>query len=479
MFKNPLRKYQQGGAAPTADQQKLLAAFIEWLPKRVKEFQGMQPEQIAQALDGMTKTPEGQKQVQQLMQQFQQELQQGGQPAFRNGGKIHDFICKHAKGGSVDCGCGGIKVQKGQDGLQKVGRGLRTVMRTTPIGKYLLAPEKNEGYRDAEWGSHRLPNLEGITNRRGGIGQDIDGNPVYYLGEVVNGTSANSYYFPNRNIIEQRIAGEPDQIIRTYQPGSDEFEAVYNRFQPLIPSNQPGGKIVKTLAKAVKAESKPTSVIKTKAFKIIPENVQSPYKWLPSRNYIEDAIMRGTDVDDLLFALKRDPKLGTNPAQMFGKYSNASKIKLNPTKEEVEALVQKVYNDFGIYKSGGKVEKAQEGNSGTISQGKPRSKIGLAIDNNPTARHFVEGARKFTKSPVFRWPLAGLAAYTGYNVASTPFIQGVGEVAPKLSKVLFPTLTQFKPSFWAKTAKSIVDPSIDLLEENISGKDLLWPLDVE
>ena len=104
MFKNPL-KYQQGGAAPSQQEQQVLAAFIQWLPKRVKEFQGMQPEQIAQALDGMSKTPEGKKQLQQLMAQFQQEMQ-GGSQAFRQGGKIHDFICKHAKGGNLKgCGC--------------------------------------------------------------------------------------------------------------------------------------------------------------------------------------------------------------------------------------------------------------------------------------------------------------------------------------------------------------------------------------
>lgn len=65
----------------------------------------MQPEQIAQALDGMSKTSEGKKQLQQLMMQFQQEMQ-GGSQAFRQGGKIHDFICKHAKGGAIKgCGC--------------------------------------------------------------------------------------------------------------------------------------------------------------------------------------------------------------------------------------------------------------------------------------------------------------------------------------------------------------------------------------
>lgn len=145
MFKNPL-KYQQGGTAPTQEQQKLLAAFIEWLPKRVKEFQGMQPEAIAKALDGMSKTPEGQKQVQQLMEQFQQEMQQSEQQAFRNGGKIHDFICKHAKGGAIDCGCGGIKVQKGGDGLAKIRKAINnSIISHGLIGWYNKM--KNSPYR--------------------------------------------------------------------------------------------------------------------------------------------------------------------------------------------------------------------------------------------------------------------------------------------------------------------------------------------
>lgn len=64
MFKNPLRKYQAGGTAPTQEQQELLAAFVEWLPQRIEEFANMQPEQIVKALNGMSKTEEGQKQVQ-------------------------------------------------------------------------------------------------------------------------------------------------------------------------------------------------------------------------------------------------------------------------------------------------------------------------------------------------------------------------------------------------------------------------------
>ena len=71
MFKNPLKKYQQGGQV-SQEQQQMLAAFVEWLPKRVKEFQGMQPEQIVEALNGMTKSPEGQKQVRESILYYQE-----------------------------------------------------------------------------------------------------------------------------------------------------------------------------------------------------------------------------------------------------------------------------------------------------------------------------------------------------------------------------------------------------------------------
>lgn len=117
MFNNPLKKYQQGGQVSQEEQQ-MLAAFVDWLPKRVKEFQGMQPEQIVEALNGMSKSPEGQKQVQAYMQQFQKEMQNSKAGMFKDGGKLHDFICKHKKGGVAGCGCmdDGGKVSKAKDG---------------------------------------------------------------------------------------------------------------------------------------------------------------------------------------------------------------------------------------------------------------------------------------------------------------------------------------------------------------------------
>ena len=140
MFKNPL-KYQQGGHL-NQKQQQMLAAFIDWLPKRIKEFEGMQPEAIVQALDGMSKTPEGQRQVQAYVEQFQNEM--NSVASHKLGGKIQDFICKHAKGGHVGCGCkedgGVVKSQNGNPAL-----GLNFIQREYDgdgNAVYFLASEK-------------------------------------------------------------------------------------------------------------------------------------------------------------------------------------------------------------------------------------------------------------------------------------------------------------------------------------------------
>lgn len=175
MFKNPINKYQAGGSAPSKEQQEMLAAFVQWLPKRVKEFANMQPEQIVEALNEMSKTPEGQKQVQAYMEQFQKEMQ-GGAGMFKEGGKLNAFVCKHAKGGHmVDCGCkedgGKVEMNRGgktiQDGNYEVtvnapGDTTRTfynkynrqVMQTYPDGtiRYsTLSNNENDDFQVNSW----------------------------------------------------------------------------------------------------------------------------------------------------------------------------------------------------------------------------------------------------------------------------------------------------------------------------------------
>ena len=110
----------------------------------------MQPNEIAQALDGMSKTSEGKKQLQQLMMQFQQEVQ-GGSQAFRQGGKIHDFICKHGKGGKAGCGCkkdsgGLLETPESPESAKK----LTPSLKTNPSKIIVKKPESQPTYNRFE-----------------------------------------------------------------------------------------------------------------------------------------------------------------------------------------------------------------------------------------------------------------------------------------------------------------------------------------
>lgn len=160
MFNNPLKKYQQGGQV-SKEQQEMLAAFVEWLPKRVKDFQGMQPEQIVEALNGMTKTPEGQKQVEELMKQFQQDMQNPQPGMFKEGGKLHDFICKHAKGGNLaGCGC-----EKHDDG----GVVVSTTPRDSSKVEYssMILPIINRGFETVKFLDENGNNVSWVRNTDG------------------------------------------------------------------------------------------------------------------------------------------------------------------------------------------------------------------------------------------------------------------------------------------------------------------------
>ena len=110
MYSNPLtRKYQTGGDISTSEMEEIMQAFYQWLPTAVEDFQGMEPAQVEEAVKGMVKTAKGKKQVEDLLQQFQQVMKSADQEStgmFKQGGKLHDFICKHATGGRVKVGCG-------------------------------------------------------------------------------------------------------------------------------------------------------------------------------------------------------------------------------------------------------------------------------------------------------------------------------------------------------------------------------------
>lgn len=341
MFKNPL-KYQQGGKTQDA-----IGQLVKWLVQNT----GLDENQISQRLNQILSDDTAK---QELVNNLQ-NMQKGDQNAAQNiigmfvpqsakfGGKIHDFICKHAKGGALKgCGCKqeGGNVEKHQDANGKIG---------VTNGKYQASDWENEfnqftptpgggyarNYRLPIFGGHRW-GIPGNTLRQVLITYGDNGIPRKAVRDLEG-------YYGN---------GQIDTVIYDAygnRHNSPEFEARVNR-----------------------------------------------------------------ELE------------GMDPHQRL-------------TKKEI----------------GGKVEKVQNGektndtpHNGTISQGKPRSKVSQAIDNNSKARNFVKGAKQFVKSPMVKWPLAGALAYGGYRLGLTPTVQSMGdELAPHMAPYLFPFLSQMRPKF--------------------------------
>ena len=123
MFKNPL-KYQSGGSTPTQQQQDQLVQLFqaaaqnaqvdpEALVKKAQEL-GQDENAAAQFMEGLQRCAQGDPAGIQFIKSLFTS-------SHKRGGKIQDFICKHARGGQV-AGCGCEKhVEKAQSGLGNLG----------------------------------------------------------------------------------------------------------------------------------------------------------------------------------------------------------------------------------------------------------------------------------------------------------------------------------------------------------------------
>ena len=126
MFNNPLRKYQPGGNMATPEQQQQIAKLFEDASKNT----GIDVETLTAAANEMKDEQSMKQYVEAISLAAQGNLAainsikkmfgQNQAAAFAKGGKLWNFICKHAKGGVVDCGCD-KKVEKHQQ--DKKGRG--------------------------------------------------------------------------------------------------------------------------------------------------------------------------------------------------------------------------------------------------------------------------------------------------------------------------------------------------------------------
>lgn len=95
--------------------------FIKWIPTRVKELQNKSPEEIAMTLNKLSKTPEGQKQLETLIQEFKSEnaaIQPEETGMFKKGGKK---TINTPKGLIHSDGEGGYKDIDGRDAGYKEG----------------------------------------------------------------------------------------------------------------------------------------------------------------------------------------------------------------------------------------------------------------------------------------------------------------------------------------------------------------------
>ena len=430
MFNNPLnRKYQTGGPAPTDDERKDMEGFITWIKSNVEGFKDKSTKEIAQSISDMAKSEEGKKSVQNLYSKYQKSKKQKSR--FADGGKMQSFICKHAHGGNVDCGCGGMVV-RAEPGTQLPERRVR---------------------RAARRNATRVPDAGSATRRKVGY-TDIDGNHTVYEDAVVNGTSAETYATATPQgdtIVVQKfpVAGGNDTAVREYPMGSIGYRVVMPRLRPHfkvfdVPEKQEGGTLV---------EQEPN--------KPIIERVTGQQGMDYYNQHSEDRLPQKPH-DRHIYTLDLpghayNPDYA-NPGQYeiniapYTSYSNLYKDLRDQYGEDWLSIGQAVKRR--MHKCGGKVVKEQGGeeipDTGTISQGKSRSKLGKAIDDNPKARHFVEGAKRFVKSPVFKLPAAGLAAYGGWKLGdAVSLIAGESEI-PKLANATFAYLSQFKPKAMLK-----------------------------
>lgn len=188
MFNNPLnRKYQTGGPAPTDDERKDMEGFITWIKSNVEGFKDKSTKEIAQSISDMAKSDEGKKSVQELYSKYQKSKKQKSR--FADGGKMQSFICKHARGGNVDCGCGGmvVRAEKGKqlpDGntfsgwTRNVRRWINLPDGSTQSVETIVSPDGQTGYERIITDRSRMQNRNGMAVRDTSYngGAYIDGN---------------------------------------------------------------------------------------------------------------------------------------------------------------------------------------------------------------------------------------------------------------------------------------------------------------
>ena len=95
----------------TNEQQQMMAAFIQWLPQNIKQFEGSLPkeiiepiataqssEEVVNVLNQLSQSQEGNQIVSTMFQAFQESQKTG---MFKKGGKLEQLLTKYQLGGSL------------------------------------------------------------------------------------------------------------------------------------------------------------------------------------------------------------------------------------------------------------------------------------------------------------------------------------------------------------------------------------------
>lgn len=126
MFTNPFnRKYESGGSVQNKANSlvekasKNSGVSVKELTNKMNEFSSDEAKggafaELIKSAASDEDTKERREAVASLKAMFKKSTK------FADGGKFQDFICKHGRGGNIDCGCGGMKVVRAAEGIDDV-----------------------------------------------------------------------------------------------------------------------------------------------------------------------------------------------------------------------------------------------------------------------------------------------------------------------------------------------------------------------
>lgn len=175
-----------------------LMQFINWLQQT--KFPEASVEQIAQQVQAMSQDPQGQQELQSLVQEFQQST-----GMFKKGGKLNQLVEKRKK-------------------IKKAAQGGKDI--TTPVEDTSKKADKA-----ASSNTESSPK-KGVGRRQTGHAMDSQGGQHMYEFGDINGNSAETFITvpqPGDTIVTQRVFTPQGSVARTYPQGSDQYESVMQR----------------------------------------------------------------------------------------------------------------------------------------------------------------------------------------------------------------------------------------------------------